>query len=428
MTQIPPAGPSGAEPPKPEQSTSKQPVSKQPMSRREAREAERAREHGGVMPPATEPPPAWRQQQYPSREKPKRRRNLKGLWVTLIVFAILGGLGGTAYTIFQPQVAKLITALEPNDYTGNGSGEVIVTIASGDIGANVAATLQKDGVTKTSEAFYKLLLNTSPAPVFQPGAYRLAKKMSAKAALAALEDPKNKVDLAAVIPEGTTEKNVLLILAKGTKLPLADLQTAAANVSAYGLPSEATTLEGFLFPATYAFTPGVTAATVIKTLVGRSLQALDEDGVPVADRWKTVVLASIVQSEAGPNPDDFGKIARVFQNRLDTGMPLQSDATVSYGAGSTGKVQTTPAQRADAANLYNTYAHTGLPVGPISNPGDVAIKAALNPTPGTWLYFVAINLKTGETVFSTTYAEHEAAVQQLDAWCAESTENNAYCQ
>jgi UPF0755 protein len=58
----------------------------------------------------------------------------------------------------------------------------------------------------------------------------------------------------------------------------------------------------------------------------------------------------------------------------------------------------------------------------------VAIKAAANPTPGPWLYFVAVNLKTGETVFSATYAEHEAAVKQLDQWCHESPENNAYCK
>lgn len=438
MTQTPPDDTSG-----------------QPRSRREAREAERA---GAAARATTEPATpsneehpfarlgetggtgeaggtgesptlAWRQQQYPSRQKPpKRRRSLKGLWVTLIIVAILGGLGATAYSIFQPQIAKLVAAAEPNDYTGNGSSQVVVTIKSGDIGSDVATTLNKAGVTKTYEAFYKLLLSTKPSPVFQPGSYKLAKKMSAASALAALEDPKNKVQLTAAIPEGTAEKDVLSILAAATKLPLADLTAAARNVSAYGVPPEAKTLEGFLFPATYTFTPGVTASEVIKTLVDRSLQALDDAGVPAAARWKTVVLASIVQKEAGPEASDFGKIARVFLNRIAQGMPLQSDATVSYGAGSTGKVQTTPAQRADASNLYNTYAHTGLPVGPISNPGDVAIKAALSPTPGSWLYFVAVNLQTGKTVFSTTFADHEAAVQQLDDWCKASPENNALCQ
>ena len=118
----------------------------------------------------------------------------------------------------------------------------------------------------------------------------------------------------------------------------------------------------------------------------------------------------------------------MFQNRLDQGMLLQSDATVSYGTGRTNSVTTTGAERADAANKYNTYANPGLPIGPIALPGDDAIHAALNPTPGPWLYFVAVNLKTGETVFSTTVAEHDAAVKQWQAWCRQSAENAAYCK
>jgi len=122
------------------------------------------------------------------------------------------------------------------------------------------------------------------------------------------------------------------------------------------------------------------------------------------------------------------KIARVFQNRLDQGMRLQSDATVAYGTGHTDRVTTTDAERADAGNPYNTYAHDGLPVGPIGLPGDAAIDSALYPTAGPWLYFVAVNLKTGETVFSTTVAEHNAAVKQWQAWCRASPENAAYCK
>ncbi|MFT4230984.1 MAG: endolytic transglycosylase MltG, partial [Microbacterium sp.] len=105
----------------------------------------------------------------------------------------------------------------------------------------------------------------------------------------------------------------------------------------------------------------------------------------------------------------------------------QSDATVAYGAGLEGTVWTTEEQRADADNIYNTYVHEGLPPGPISLPGEDAISAAMNPADGSWLYFVAVNLKTGETVFSTTYEEHLAAVQEMQDWCAASEENAAYC-
>jgi UPF0755 protein len=136
--------------------------------------------------------------------------------------------------------------------------------------------------------------------------------------------------------------------------------------------------------------------------------------VPAASELKVLTLASIIQKE-GANNTDFYKVSRVFTNRLAKGMALQSDATVSYGAGSK-SIETTPAERADAADKYNTYAHTGLPIGPISSPGDAAIDAALHPVAGPWLYFVLVNGYTGQTVFSTTVAGQDAAVKQWDAW------------
>ena len=409
---------SGGAPAEPERAA---PESK-PITRREAREAEArrleepAQEVAARSPHHHESPLAWRQQHYVSHQKPsKKRRSLKPLWVTLIVLALLGGLASTAYAIFQPQVAKIVAGFEPNDYKGSGSGEVLITIKSGDNGSNIATTLQKAGVTKTFDAFYSLLLKQHPEPVFQPGAYRLARQMSAQAALSTLENPKSRIDQTAVIPEGTAEKDILPLLAAATKLPLADLQKAAADVKSYGVPAGAKTLEGFLFPATYKFTPGTSAHNVVKTLVDRSFTALDSAGVAPADRWKTVVLASIVQREAGLAPD-YPKVSRVFLNRLAQGWKLQSDATVAYGTGHTNTVTTTDAERADASNPYNTYVHAGLPVGPISNPGDLAINAALHPATGPWMYFVTWNLKTGETIFSTTQAEHDAAVQKWQQW------------
>jgi len=384
---------------------------------------------GARKPPGEGGPHAWSSLDYPTdarAQRPKKKR--RWLVVTIVIVVILGLLGGASayvWNAFQPEVRKLLALNEPNDYTGSGTSPVDITIHDGDNGSDVAATLAKAGVVKTSDAFYTLLLHTKPDPVFQPGVYKVKKQMSAKAALAALQDPKNKLQRTLTIVEGDTEASILPALAKTTGIPLADLQ-AAAKPADFGLPAQAPNLDGFLFPATYTFDPGVDAKTVIKTLVDRAFQALDADGVPADKRYSTVVLASIVQKEAG-SVADMGKVARVFQNRLDQGMDLQSDATVAYGAG-VKTVFTTDAQRADASNPYNTYVHAGLPVGPISNPGDDAIKAALNPTPGPWLYFVAVNLKTGETVFSETEQQHEQAVQQLQDWCNASPANDAYCQ
>lgn len=137
-------------------------------------------------------------------------------------------------------------------------------------------------------------------------------------------------------------------------------------------------------------------------------------------------MAGLVQKEARKT-EDFYKAARVFYNRLDIDKALESDATITYWTGLYDGVTTTDADRDDAGNPYNTYLFRGLPLGPISLPGDVAIDAALNPAQGDWLYFVAIDMRTGDTVFSATYAEHLVAVDRFRNWCRESEENGAYC-
>lgn len=309
-----------------------------------------------------------------------------------------------------------------NDYAGSGHGEVLFTINDGEIGDQIANNLVEAGVTKTFDAFYQLLLETQPEPVFTPGVYRLKLEMSAQSALDALLNPSNRVELTATIPEGTTEKNVLKILAESLSIPLADFQSAAANPAQYGVPGEASTLEGFLFPATYTFSPGITPTEVLQQMVNESLAALDAAGVPLELRWDVIRMASVIQREMGPNPEDAFKISRVFHNRLDQGMNMGSDVTTCYGAGLTGKDCLLITQQAldDTSNLYNTRILPGLPVGPISNPGAVAIDAAYNPMDGPWLFFVTVNLTTGETVFTETAAEHEVAVEQYYKWLDEN--------
>ncbi len=390
----------------------------QPVSRRAARETEaqnrRDSSRGG---PTRGSRPGAR----------KKRRRLGWLWALLVVVVLIVGGGVTGWVLYEPQIRHALGWEGPNDYTTAGDGtKVTVVIQSGDIGSNVAKTLEQAGVTKTFDAFYQLLLK-NPDVTFEPGSYSLQKQMSAASALAALQDPKNRIGRVAVIKEGVSAESAFVQLAAATGLPVSDFQAAAKSYAALGVPAEAPSIEGFLFPATYTFDPGVTATQVLQQLVTTMIQHLDKAGVAPADRFRVVTLASIVQRESGPSVADMHKIARVFQNRLDQGMRLQSDATVAYGTGHTDRVTTTDAERADASNPYNTYAHAGLPVGPIGLPGDDAIDSALHPVPGPWLFFVAVNLKTGETVFSTTAAEHAAAVKQWQAWCRASAENMAYC-
>ncbi len=351
---------------------------------------------------------------YAGDGRPPRRR-LTWLWVLIILLALGTGGAVAVNAAFGPQIRHVLGLDPSNDYKGSGDGKpATVTIVSGQVGGDIAKSLAKAGVTKTSASFYELLLKQTPQPNFEPGTYELQKEMSAKSALAQLLDPKNRIVSKVVIPEGETLPQVLARISKGTGVPLAALQAAAKHPSAYGVPSGAPSLEGFLFPATYQFDPGLPAKTILQRMVARMNQSLKAHGVSRADELKVLTLASIIQKEGG-STKDFYKVSTVFHNRLRQGIRLQSDATVSYGAHSS-KILTTAAQRADAANRYNTYAHAGLPVGPIAAPGDAAIDAALHPVKGAWLYFVLVNGQTGQTVFSNTLAEHNVAVAQWQAW------------
>ncbi len=394
----------------------------QPASRRAARAM---REEGRGAP--LRRPPRGRPR-YPD-DRPRRRRRLRG-WIVgvLVVLIVLGAGGGAVWGLFGDRIVSAF-ASDTGDYSGTGDGtKVTVVIRSGDIGSDVAHALADHDVTKSYDVFYKLLL-AHPDVQFEPGSYRLEKHMSAKAALAALRDPDNRVTARVVLPEGIAAPEALKRISAATGIKLADLQSAAADYASLGVPAQAPSIEGFLFPATYTFDPGTSAHDILQQMVSLMLQKLDAAGVAPEDRLHVVTMASIVQRESGPNTDDMYKIARVFYNRLaDASFPyLQSDATVAYGTGHTDRVSTTQAERDDRSNPYNTYANPGYPVGPIGMPGATALDAAIHPADGSWMYFTVVNLKTGETVFSTTLAEHEKAVAQLDAWCKESDENRAYC-
>ncbi|HEV7624510.1 MAG TPA: endolytic transglycosylase MltG [Amnibacterium sp.] len=350
----------------------------------------------------------------PQRHGRRRGKRTRPWLVAALVVVLLlgGGALGVAYTIWPDQVKSVFGYSD--DYTGSGTGAIDVVVKPGDLGSDVADRLAHAGVTKTRTAFYDLLLKTRPEPTLVPGTYRLAHHMSAAAALAALRNPAHRVVADVAIPEGSTVAQILAATSAATGTPLAELQAVAKDTASLGVPASAPSLEGYLFPATYQFQPGTSAKTMLSTMVQRMYQALDAQGVAKADREKVLTLAGLIQKEG--NGSDDAKVARVFLNRIAKHMMLQSDATVSYGAGGTTVVPTTK-QYANK-NPYNTYHRYGLPAGPISNPGDVAIRAALHPAKGNWLFFVTVNLATGETVFSTTEAEHEKASARFDAWLA----------
>lgn len=357
----------------------------------------------------------------------KRRRRIGG-WIALgVILVILGGIAGGAWyvwTTYEDNIREVMGWEEPKDYEeGMANGEAMVTIESGDTGQPISQSLYDAGVTKTPEAFYDYLIDTGQNPPFVPGVFKLQKQMTSEAALAALLNPANKMELTAQIPEGFTVDGTLERLSEGTGIPLEEFQAAAADPAAFGV--QAGSLEGWLFPATYTFDPGVTAHSAIQTLVDRTIHSLDEAGVPVEKRQEILTIASIIQREARYE-QDMQKVSRVIQNRLDPNNQetfglLQMDSTAQYGYGEMHDGTVSSSEEAlNDPNPWNTYVHAGLPIGPISNPGDVAINAAMHPADGDWLYFVTVNLNTGETVFTSNLADHNRAVDQWQQWCSDN--------
>jgi UPF0755 protein len=355
------------------------------------------------------------------RPRAGRRRAPRGpsraarLFRTLVLLLLIAGL------VFAFVKVKDMLG-GPDDYSGSGTGKVVIEVPAGANGQQIADILASKDVVKSAEAFYQLSLNDSRAQSIQPGFYQLRKQMSAEAALNALVDRKNRVEGRVAVPEGANVDQIVKLIAQGSEISEKDVVAALEKPKSLGLPPDAGgNPEGYLFPATYTVEPGTTAKALLKQMVSKAVdvyQSLDLDtrGQELGYSGAEIItVASLLEREA-QRDEDFPKVARVLYNRLDEDMPLQLDSTVQYVSKRKGDVFTTPEER-DDPSAYNTYKHAGLPPGPIGSPGEKTIEAALNPAEGTWRYFVTINLETGETVFSDTNEEHSQAVAKLQEYC-----------
>ena len=349
------------------------------------------------------------------RRRQRRRRRARRSLILLVALAVVAGGGYGAFAALRPMVESLRA---PNDYTGQGSGTVEVSIEPGASGRAIGRVLAEVDVVKTSGAFVDAASANPKAGSIQPGTYAMRKQMSGSAAVTLLLDPKARTAERVTVREGLRASEIITLLAKETGQPAADYTAALKDAAALGVPALARgNAEGWLFPASYEFATTSTAEQQLSAMVAQTKKVLAAADVKDRDAQRILTIASIAEVEAAA-PADYAKVARTLDNRLRIKMKLQLDSTVSYAVGRR-SITTTAAERA-TRSPYNTYFIAGLPRGPIANPGRAAIEGALNPSPGPWLFFVTVDPSTGETKFATTAAEHARNVKEFQAWCRDN--------
>ena len=358
----------------------------------------------------------------------RRRRRMLGLLALLLVVVV----GVSAWLIGVP----VYRYFNPADYSGNGTGTVVVTVRANDGASEIGSTLSKAGVVASERSFTDAAKDNSDSGNIQPGSYRLHRHMSAGNAVKLLLNPSSRVNSDVVVTEGATSLDVRARLTAapctasspstavcGLGLPAASVARALKNVAALGLPTDftvagkvPTSAEGFLFPATYPFDETTSAENALQQMVGkftdqaRTTQFSAQAKALGLTPYQQLIVASIAQSEA-KFPADMAKVARVILNRIAAKRPLQIDATSAYECKLAG---TDPAKcvYADVQGPYNSYNNAGLPPTPISNPGTDAMAAAARPTAGNWLYYVNSDA-AGHLFFTNS----EAAFTKAAATC-----------
>ena len=285
---------------------------------------------------------------------------------------------------------RIISATEKN---------VSISIPTGATGAEIAQLLKIAGVVASAESFFRAAVANPKASSIAPGTHFLSLKISGKTALEQLLDPKRITDLIK-ITEGAWNSEVFAQMVATKNWSANPAQSAKKVV----LPEGITALEGVLFPAQYSFAEGTSQVAALQSMVNRfngAISAIDfVDPAGKLNKQQLVTLASLVQAEG--DTKDFAKISRVIRNRLAIGMPLQLDSTVHYLKNTRGQIFLSN-KSTKLKSPYNTYQNYGLPPAPIGNPGLAALKAAIAPAEGDWLFFITV--APGDTRFTKSFSE-----------------------
>ena len=326
----------------------------------------------------------------------------------LLLLALLAGGAAAAYVWYS---------IEKPYRTFSNEG-VFVDVPRGASSRGVARLLEQNGVIRSAIAF-EIYARRHPRRTLQAGEYFFAQQASGKDVYWTIANG-NIYGRPFTVREGETMFDIARDLEANKFLAADDFLAATRNPEIIrDLAPHAKTLEGFLFPATYQLPrhPAANELTAQMTQKFREQwakiaaanpdKASEAHGHPILS---TVTLASLVERET-PKPDERPLVSGVFENRLKKGMLLQCDPTVIYALEEQGRYNGSLSSKdLHEDSPYNTYMHGGLPPGPIGNPGEVALRAALNPADTQFLYFVA-NTQGGH-FFGTTLQQHNQNVNR----------------
>ncbi len=350
------------------------------------------------------------------------KKILRQLLVYLISLSIV--VGTVSFTV-SFVYNRYIKPVDPNDHT-----LIKVEVPMGSSIDDIAEILYENGLIRSTGVFKIMVDLSNKANKMQAGKYELSKSMTIDEMIDKLMTGKVSVTTVKItIREGDTLRKIAQRLESEYNLDFTqeEFLKAAKDIDDFvddypilkNIPKERYEqefpLEGYLFPETYYVFADSTPKQVIRKMLAEFEYRFNDDmrdkaealGMSIDD---VVTLASVIQSE-GIN-EEFAKISAVFHNRLKIGMKLESCATVGYALNKVIKQFNITAEDKKVESLYNTYKYSGLPIGPISSPGEDALLAALNPyeefmdAKKPMLYFVLMDPEKGLHAFNSNYEDH----------------------
>jgi UPF0755 protein len=324
----------------------------------------------------------------------RKRRRRRGVLVMGVLLALVG------LVVFQ--ALQWSAAREPKPVPPGRPVTIIVNAGEGSV--EIGRNLREAGVVDSVNRFRDVAEERGLDGSLKPGTYKLVTGMSIDAVLDLLaKGPSTGIPV--TIPEGFTVAQIVDKLAATEQFTKAEVEQAlkSKDLIVTNRPKGEDSLEGLLFPDTYGIEPDDTAVGVIQEMADQLEVVLSRYQLSTAPQdltpYQLLIVASMIEREAKVDADR-PKIAAVIYNRLAAGKRLEIDATVEYAVGH-GNLT---ARDLRSSSPYNTYTSVGLPPTPIAAPGEAAIKAALHPADGDWIYYV-LATKEGEHAFTESYQE-----------------------